>query len=95
MRPHLSTQGDYKDDVVRAGVIATAFWGMAGLAVGVLIAFQLAFPALNFDWGAPFFEYLRDAFDVLYEEGSECPRMMQVALHNRLVGRPGRAAHPC
>ena len=52
-------QGDYKDDVVRAGVIATAFWGMAGLAVGVLIAFQLAFPALNFDWGAPFTNFGR------------------------------------
>ncbi|MCH2251431.1 MAG: cytochrome-c oxidase, cbb3-type subunit I, partial [Cognatishimia sp.] len=50
---------DYKDDVVRAGVIATAFWGMAGLAVGVLIAFQLAFPALNFDWGAPFTNFGR------------------------------------
>ncbi|MCH2250002.1 MAG: cytochrome-c oxidase, cbb3-type subunit I [Cognatishimia sp.] len=52
-------QGDYKDDVVRAGVIATAFWGIAGLAVGVLIAFQLAFPALNFDWGAPFTNFGR------------------------------------
>jgi cytochrome c oxidase cbb3-type subunit 1 len=45
---------DYKDDVVRAGVLATAFWGMAGLAVGVLIAFQLAYPALNFEWAQPF-----------------------------------------
>ncbi len=45
---------DYNDGPVRAGVIATAFWGIAGLAVGVLIAFQLAFPALNFDWAQPF-----------------------------------------
>jgi cytochrome c oxidase cbb3-type subunit 1 len=37
----------YMDDVVRAGVIATAFWGMAGFAAGVYIAFQLAFPDLN------------------------------------------------
>lgn len=47
----------------------------------------------GFDWGAPFFEYLRDAFDVLYEEGAERPRIMQIALHNRLVGRPGRIGH--
>ncbi len=37
----------YMDDVVRAGVIATAFWGVAGFLVGVWIAFELAFPALN------------------------------------------------
>ncbi len=44
----------YMDGPVRAGVIATAFWGMAGLAVGTLIAFQLAFPVLNFEWAQPF-----------------------------------------
>jgi cytochrome c oxidase cbb3-type subunit 1 len=37
----------YMDDVVRAGVIATAFWGVVGFLVGVVIAFQLAFPELN------------------------------------------------
>lgn len=39
----------YNDAIVRAGVIATLFWGVAGFLVGVIIAFQLAFPALNFD----------------------------------------------
>ncbi len=39
---------EYMDDVVRAGVIATTFWGVIGFLVGVVIAFQLAFPALNF-----------------------------------------------
>lgn len=37
-----------------------------------------------------FFAYLRDAFDVLYEEGAERPKMMSIGLHNRLAGRPGR-----
>ena len=37
----------YDDDPVRWGVIATLFWGMAGFLVGLLIASQLAFPALN------------------------------------------------
>jgi peptidoglycan/xylan/chitin deacetylase (PgdA/CDA1 family) len=46
----------------------------------------------GFDHGEGFFQYLRDAFDVLYAEGAERPRMMSVGLHCRLAGRPGRAA---
>ncbi len=41
--------------------------------------------------GQQFFEYLRDAFDLLYEEGEHAPKMMSVGLHLRLVGHPGRA----
>ena len=44
----------YMDDVVRAGVIATGFWGVVGFLVGTFIAFQLAFPALNFEWAQPY-----------------------------------------
>jgi peptidoglycan/xylan/chitin deacetylase (PgdA/CDA1 family) len=33
---------------------------------------------------------LRDSFDVLYEEGAQAPRLMNIGLHCRLVGRPGR-----
>lgn len=39
----------YDDDVIRWGVIATMFWGLAGLLAGVFIAAQLAFPDLNFE----------------------------------------------
>ncbi|MCP5073350.1 MAG: cytochrome-c oxidase, cbb3-type subunit I [Rhodobacteraceae bacterium] len=39
----------YQDSVVRAGVIATAFWGVVGFLAGTYIAFQLAFPVLNLD----------------------------------------------
>jgi peptidoglycan/xylan/chitin deacetylase (PgdA/CDA1 family) len=39
-----------------------------------------------------FYEYLKDAFDVLYAEGKTTPKMMSVGLHARLAGRPGRAA---
>ena len=46
----------------------------------------------GFNRGEDFFGYLRDAFDVLYEEGAHQPKMMSVGLHCRLVGRPGRAA---
>ncbi len=44
----------------------------------------------GFNTGEQFFAYLRDAFDVLYEEGRETPKMLSVGLHCRLVGRPGR-----
>ncbi|NYF33733.1 cytochrome c oxidase cbb3-type subunit 1 [Sphingopyxis sp. JAI108] len=40
-------QGVYDDDPVRWGVIATLFWGIAGMAAGLFIALQLAFPVLN------------------------------------------------
>ncbi|MEP2103365.1 MAG: cytochrome-c oxidase, cbb3-type subunit I [Parasphingorhabdus sp.] len=39
--------GIYDDDPIRWGVIATIFWGIAGMAVGLIIALQLAFPVLN------------------------------------------------
>jgi peptidoglycan/xylan/chitin deacetylase (PgdA/CDA1 family) len=44
-----------------------------------------------FGSGEDFFAFLRDSFDVLYEEGAERPRMMSVGLHMRLTGHPGRA----
>jgi len=37
----------YDDEPIRWGVIATMFWGVAGLAAGLYIALQLAFPVLN------------------------------------------------
>ncbi len=39
-----------------------------------------------------FYEYLKDAFDILYAEGERTPKMMSVGLHCRLAGRPARAA---
>ena len=35
---------------------------------------------------------MMDCFDVLYEEGAERPKIMSVALHDRLIARPGRVA---
>jgi allantoinase len=37
-----------------------------------------------------FFEYLKDSFDTLHEEGAKNPKMMNVGLHGRISGRPGR-----
>jgi OHCU decarboxylase len=43
--------------------------------------------------GAQFESYLKDSFDLLYEEGADgAPKMLSIGLHCRLIGRPGRAA---
>ncbi len=39
----------YNDTVVKYGVIATVFWGVIGFIAGDILAWQLAFPALNLD----------------------------------------------
>lgn len=39
----------YHDGPIRLATLAAIFWGIAGFTVGVIIAFQLAYPALNFD----------------------------------------------
>jgi len=48
----------------------------------------------GFNTGNHFFDYLKDSFDVLYEEGDprgqNKPKMMSIGLHCRLLGRPGR-----
>ena len=44
----------------------------------------------GFNTAEHFFTYLRDAFDVLYAEGAETPKMMSIGMHCRLLGRPGR-----
>ena len=38
-----------------------------------------------------FYEYLKDTFDCLYEEGQTHPKMMSVGLHCRIAGRPARS----
>ncbi len=50
----------------------------------------------GFNSGTQFFDYLKDAFDVLYAEGDPAgqnqPKMLSVGLHCRIIGRPARAA---
>jgi allantoinase len=38
------------------------------------------------------FSFIKDAFDMLFEEGRHHPKMMSVGLHPRLIGHPARAA---
>jgi len=52
--------------------------------------------AQGFNSGTQFFDYLKDAFDVLYAEGDSNglnqPKMLSIGLHCRIIGRPGRLA---
>jgi cytochrome c oxidase cbb3-type subunit 1 len=48
---------DYQLRVVRQFTVMTVAWGIVGMLVGVIIAAQLAWPALNFD--LPWFSYGR------------------------------------
>jgi cytochrome c oxidase cbb3-type subunit 1 len=51
----------YEDGIVKAGVFASMFWGLAGLLVGVVIAFQLTYPEIFYfpDFGFLNFGRLR------------------------------------
>jgi len=58
---------------------------------------DMRFAAMQgFNSGTQFFDYLKDAFDVLYAEGDPAgldqPKMLSIGLHCRLIGRPARAA---
>lgn len=50
----------------------------------------------GFNSGTQFYDYLRDAFDVLHREGDpaglDAPKMLSIGLHARLIGRPARLA---
>ncbi|GAB4174426.1 MAG: cytochrome-c oxidase, cbb3-type subunit I [Thalassobaculales bacterium] len=50
---------DYDDGAIRLFMIAGVFWALVGMLVGVFIAFQLAFPALNLDLAWTSFGRLR------------------------------------
>lgn len=52
---------------------------------------DMKFSAPNgFNHAEQFFQYLKDAFDVLYAEGDTAPKMLSIGMHCRLLGRPAR-----
>ena len=53
----METQNTYNYTVVRQFTVMTVVWGIVGMTVGVLIAAQLVWPALNFD--TPWLTYSR------------------------------------
>ncbi|WP_108661146.1 cytochrome-c oxidase, cbb3-type subunit I [Acuticoccus kandeliae] len=87
----------YIDGPIRAGVIATIFWGIAGFTVGVLIALQLAFPHLNVE---PWFNFGRlrplHTSAVIFAFGGSilvttAMHVVQRTSHARLFGGEGLA----
>lgn len=44
----------------------------------------------GFNHAEQFYQYLKDAFDVLYAEGEHAPKMLSIGMHCRVLGRPGR-----
>lgn len=44
----------------------------------------------RFSSSTDFYSYMKDSFDVMYEEGRNSPKMMNVGIHVRISGRPGR-----
>ena len=56
---------------------------------------DMRFAAMQgFNSGTQFFDYLKDAFDVLYAEGDPAgldrPKMLSIGMHCRILGRPAR-----
>ena len=49
----------YDNKIVKWFAMATMVWGIVGFLAGLLIALQLAFPALNFDWAPTTFGRMR------------------------------------
>lgn len=45
----------------------------------------------GFSTGEDFLRQIKDAFDLLWEEGEKSPKMMSVGLHPRISGHPARA----
>jgi putative urate catabolism protein len=80
---------DYSDDL--------PFWTTEAGGPHLIVPYTLEandmrFSGTGLNTGEQFFSYLKDAFDVLYAEGAERPRMLSVGLHCRIVGRPGKMA---
>jgi peptidoglycan/xylan/chitin deacetylase (PgdA/CDA1 family) len=73
------------------------FWTRFGARNHLVIPYSLETNDNRFDSNSgfstadEFAQYMIDCFDLLYEEGAERPKIMSVALHDRLIGRPGRA----
>ncbi len=74
------------------------FWVEVGARRHLVIPYSLETNDNRFDQNNgfstadEFARYLIDCFDLMYDEGAENPKMMSIALHDRLIGRPARAA---
>ncbi len=73
------------------------FWTKFGKKHHLVIPYSLETNDNRFDSNTgfstadEFAQYMIDCFNLLYEEGAEKPKIMSIALHDRLIGRPGKA----
>jgi peptidoglycan/xylan/chitin deacetylase (PgdA/CDA1 family) len=73
------------------------FWTRVGRRDHLIIPYSLETNDNRFDQNGgfstaeEFARYMIDCFDLLYEEGAATPKLMSVALHDRLIGRPAKA----
>ncbi|HEY8521060.1 MAG TPA: cytochrome-c oxidase, cbb3-type subunit I [Gammaproteobacteria bacterium] len=94
----MSQNETYDDHVVRLFLLAATVWGVVGMAIGVLVAAQLAWPSLNFDVPWLTFSRLRadHTFGVVFAFGGSaligtCYYIVQRTGHVRLAfGRLAR-----
>jgi len=73
------------------------YWARVGDQPHLVVPYSLVHNDAKFARGGmatgdQFFAFLKDGFDLLWEEGATQPKMMSVGLHMRLVGHPARAA---
>lgn len=73
------------------------YWKQVGGKPQLVVPYSLVnndgkFGNGQFATSADYFEWHKDAFDMLYAEGATSPKMMSVGLHMRLIGHPARAA---
>jgi allantoinase len=72
------------------------YWERVGTAPHLIVPYTLDTNDMRFSSptgfpsGEQFYTHLRDAFDCLYAEGADQPKMLSIGLHCRLVGRPAR-----
>jgi len=95
-RPAPRVEETYVEDVIRAFVVATMFWGVVGFLAGVVIALQLAFPVLNLDLEWTSFGRLRPVHTsaVIFAFGGNALigaslHIVQRTCHARLFGGAG------
>jgi peptidoglycan/xylan/chitin deacetylase (PgdA/CDA1 family) len=88
----LYDSNSYADDLPYYTTVQTP----AGARPWLVVPYSLTvndskFWRLGLSTGEDFFQSMKETFDTLYEEGAETPKLMNVGLHCRIVGQPGRA----
>ena len=72
------------------------YWQDVGGRPHLIIPYSLAHNDGKFvaqtGTASQWFEFIRDGFDMLYQESARHPRMMSVGMHMRFMGNPSRAA---